>query len=109
MKVKLYNFIIIFILFNNISSLNYCNNSIIPKKGVDCEKRISDDEKKLGIKYCCYVRIDDNISCQGLNEEEYDEIYSNVLIGRDNFFTYQIDCHSFFLISNVLYLILLYI
>ncbi len=110
--MKIYTFINILILFIFGNSQKYCNNSIYPEKSEDCYKiNLSEEEIKSDIKYCCYVLIDDKISCQGLNQEEYEEIGMNVLIADANGFDYEIDCNSFYLylgLINLLYFLFLY-
>ena len=109
--MKIYFFVIVLILFIFSNSQKYCNNSIYPEKPEDCYKiNLSEEEIRNGIKYCCYVVIDDKIKCEGLNQEEYEEIGMNVLIANDNAFEYEIDCNSFYLhlgLINLLYFIFL--
>ena len=80
------------IIYTN--SENYCNNYINPSVPEDCHNKLSQDEIKNDIIYCCYLVVDDNISCQGLTQEDYDEIPANVITAEKNFFYYRIECFS---------------
>ena len=111
--MKIYSFIIVLFLFINVNSQKFCNKSIYPEKSEDCYKiNLSEEEIRNGTKYCCYVVIDDKISCEGLNQEEYEEIGMNVLIAEANSFDYEIDCNSFYLhlgLINLLYFLFLFL
>ena len=104
MKINLF-FLILLILFTSIYSQKYCNYSIHPIKSSDCHNKLSENEINLGIQYCCYLIIDDNITCQGLTQEEYEEIPLNKIIAHDNSFYYVIDCFSKYISLGLMQLI----
>ena len=92
--------IIIFIILLSILYVNsekYCNKFINPSSPEDCYMKLSEEEMQNGIKYCCYLVIDDKISCQGLTQEEYEDIPSNVVIASFNMFYYRIECFSYYI------------
>ena len=104
--MKMYNLLIILIIVVFSNQQKYCNNSIHPLNPNECKIKLSEEEIKNGIKYCCYIEIDDNINCKGFTQEEYEEIPSNVIIADDNYFHYRVECFSIFIKLNIIYFIL---
>ena len=107
--MKISQIIILLILFVSSFSEKFCNYSIHPKNPIDCYNKISEEEIENQIKYCCYLIIDDNITCKGLTQEEYEEIPANVLTAEDNYFYYRIECFSiYFKLNLIIYIFLFY-
>ena len=101
--MKIVQIIILLIIFISSFSEKFCNYSIHPKNPIDCQIKLSEEEIRKKIKYCCYVIIDDNITCKGLTQEEYEEIQANVLTAEYNYFYYRIECSSIYYNFNLIF------
>ena len=101
MKINIIIFIILLSVLY-VNSEKYCNKSINPSSPEDCYLKLSEEETQNGIKYCCYLIIDDIISCQGLTQEEYEDIPSNVIIASSNMFYYRIECFSYYISLGII-------
>ena len=106
--MKKYNIVFVLLSFLFINAQKYCNYSINPLEPSDCHNKLSEEEKNNGIIYCCFLIIDDNITCQGLTQEDYNEIENNVVIAKSNRFLYQIECFKHYIKVELLYLIILF-
>ena len=69
MKMSLINYVCFLLLFSYIWSS--CEDVKSPTKATDCV--LSEDDKKDGKAYCCYVKIGSIIGCSLNDEEEYTE------------------------------------
>ena len=100
----IYKLIILILAFILITSQKKCDY-IQPTIYSDCYREaLLDEEIKNDIEYCCYVNVDDNINCQGLTQEEYEDIPMNVLIAKSYGFKYEIHCYSSFVKISLLLL-----
>ena len=107
--MKIYEIIFILLSILYINAQKYCNYSIDTSEPSNCYNKLSEEEKNNGIIYCCYLKIDDNITCQGLTQADYNEIENNVLIAESNWFYYQIECFSHYIQVELLLFIVFFL
>ena len=101
--MKFFELIIVLCLI--IFTYQDCNDN---NKKEDC--KLSDDDKKRGYEYCCFVEDGDSKDCIGLTKYQYKHIKDYVKMMRlegDASEDATIDCKSLYLQISLLSILLL--
>ena len=108
--MKIFQILLVIALFGFIFS-TYCNQIQNPAKKKDCNDNLSEDDKAAGIKYCCYLEVDNSKACVGFTQEAYDEI-GKAKKSDDNSSSKskgKIECQSLFLKFALINLVFLFL
>ena len=108
---KIFQIILLIILFLTIFSEQCDKFTGIPTQVNDCLNQLSDEQKNtLKKTHCCLFQSDDQVNprCISLTEKQYENIndyieYNEILWGHINI---KIDCSSFNINLRIIYAIL---
>ena len=107
--MKIHQILLVIALFGFIISTD-CDDIENPTKKKDCNGKLSEDDKAAGIKYCCYLEVDNNKGCMGITQEAYDSIGKSKSESNnsDNKSSSKgkIECQSLYLKSALIYILL---
>lgn len=71
--MKLLQIFLVIALFGFIFSTD-CALIQNPTKKKDCNEKLSENDKTIGFKYCCYLEVESMKTCSPLTQEGYDAI-----------------------------------
>lgn len=97
-------FELIIVLGLIIFTYQHCNDE---SKKEDC--KLSDQDKKNGYEYCCYLEDGDTKHCEGLTKYQYKHFkdYHKLMLLQGTSEDAKLDCKSFYLQISVLSILLL--
>ena len=107
--MNIYQILLVLASFELSISTN-CAEIVNPTKKKDCNGYVSEDDKAAGIKYCCYLEVDNNKGCMGITQEAYDSIGKSKKEAKDSdnksSSKGKIECQSLYLKSALIYILL---